>query len=153
MKEVTVEKNGRVRVRTINSEPSMTQQQFAAECDINNIMKKYDGRINLVPFTASGHFADLTELGDYQSMLDKVLVAQDAFASLNADLRKRFNNDPAQLLSFLQDENNYDEGVKLGLLNARQLPEKINANEPNERDKKSGKKQQVPDPKLKPDDE
>ena len=42
MKEIILnEKTGRYQVRSINDEPTMTQQQFGEETDINNIMKKY----------------------------------------------------------------------------------------------------------------
>lgn len=115
----------RIRVRTINTEPSMTQQQFKEECDINNIMKKYGS--DPVAFQAltrkGGVFADVTSITDYQSMLHQVSDAQEAFASLPATLRVRFQNDPGQLLSFLQDPKNYDEGVKLGLLEPKKQPE------------------------------
>ena len=40
--------------------------------------------------------------------------------TLPADLRKRFSNDPGQLLSFLENEDNRAEAIKLGLVNAPQ---------------------------------
>lgn len=111
-------KTGRVRVQTINKEASMTQQQFKDECDINNIMKKYQTTGEFLHLTKKqGTYGDFSELTDYQGMLHKVMQADAAFAALPADVRLRFKNDPAELISFLQDEKNHDEGVKLGLIN------------------------------------
>jgi len=36
---------------------------------------------------------------------------------LPADLRARFDNDPAQLIQFLENSDNKDEAIKLGLVN------------------------------------
>lgn len=122
--------NGTLRVQTINIEPSMTQQQFKDECDINNIMRKYKqtGSIPNLRMTA-GQYADVSEVQDYQGMLDTVIAAQNAFMTLPAEARMRFQNDPAQLISFLQKEENYDEALKLGLVNKREIPAKKQQND------------------------
>lgn len=111
----------RTRVQTINEDPTLTQQQFKDEADINNIMRKYGN--DPVAFNAltrkGGVYADFSKITDYHGMLQEVAEAQDAFASLPAQLRSRFENDPGKLLGFLQDPKNYDEGVELGLLEAK----------------------------------
>lgn len=114
---VTYEKrpNGTLRVRTINNEPTMAQQQFAEECDINNVMKKYNYNMNAVPFSG-GVFRDVSNIPDYHEMLNTVRYADEAFATLPADLRLRFANDPGQLIQFLQDPKNRQEAMELGLL-------------------------------------
>jgi len=99
----------------------MTQQQFKDECDINNILRKHGH--DPVAFQAltrpGGKYADFSNITEYREMLDTVMSAQDAFSSLPAHLRYRFGNDPSQLLDFVQNPNNYDEGVSLGILNPR----------------------------------
>lgn len=116
-KKITKEPSGRVRVQTINELPSMAQQQFKDECDINNIMKKYQSTGQFLHTTSKqGRYADFSDIKDYQEMLDTVRYADAAFLELPAQVRARFQNNPAELLSFLQDKSNYDEGVKLGLL-------------------------------------
>lgn len=137
--------NGRVRVYTMNADASMTQQQFKDECDINNIMKKYNSTGEFGRLTSKqGVYADFSQITDYQEMLHTVKYAQDAFASLPAEVRKKFSNDPGELLAFVQDPNNYDEGVKLGLINERPIknePIKTNdLNDLNEGSKNEGKK-------------
>lgn len=107
----------RIRVRTVNDEPTMTQQQFKDEADINNIMRKYGA--DPVAFNAltrkGGVYADFSQLSDYHGMLQQVADAQDAFSALPAQIRSRFANDPGSLIAFLNDPKNHDEGVELGL--------------------------------------
>lgn len=125
--------DGGLDVGTWNEEPTLTQQQFADECDINNIMRKH-GR-DPVAFQAltrtGGVYADFSSIPDFQGMLHQVQNAQDAFASLPADMRARFRNDPAQLISFLQDERNRPEAETLGLVEKRVAPMPSN-DEPND---------------------
>jgi len=110
---------GRLRVRTINNSPSLTQQQFKEECDINNIILKHakTGEYTHVS-KKMGMYGDFTKIQDYQSMVDTVIKAEEAFMSLPATTRARFSNDPGKLLEFLQDDKNKEEGIKLGLLEA-----------------------------------
>lgn len=112
--------DGSLDVATLNDEPSMTQQQFAAECDINNIMKKYDST-GLITHLAKrpAMYGDFSQIQDYQAMLDTIRYADEAFMTLPASTRQRFENDPQKLLTFLHDPKNYDEGVSLGFLKPR----------------------------------
>jgi len=132
---------GRVRVQTINSEKTQTQQQFAQECDINFIMDKY---IKTGEFTHAtqkkGTYGDFSEISDYHSMLNTVIYAQEAFALLPATIRARFRNDPGELLNFINDDSNYDEALKLGLLNPDLPPKTMAQNNAIQRDEKTPKK-------------
>lgn len=130
---IKVLKDGRVSVKTINNDPTKTQQQFKDECDINNIMNKYTSTGQFTHLTSKqGTYGDFSQITDYQEMLHTVKYAQDAFAALPADIRKRFNNDPGQLLEFVQNDKNYDEGVKLGLVQPKNPPPPIPPSNPNE---------------------
>lgn len=101
-------------------EPSLTQQQFKEECDINNIIARYEttGLLTdpLHPGTRQPMFGDFSNVMDYQAAQNIVVRANEAFEALPAKLRDRFDNDPALMLEFLQDENNREEAVKLGLV-------------------------------------
>jgi len=68
---------------------------------------------------ARGSFGDFTSYDDYHSSLNQIIEAQDAFEALPSSMRKRFGNDPGELLAFLEDPANNEEAVKLGL---RQAP-------------------------------
>lgn len=123
MIEIYTRKNGTKGVRTVNDEPTKTQRQFAKDCDVNNIMRKYahDGSITHLA-RSEGVYADLTVLpGDYRDMLEAVRFAQDAFLTLPAEVRKKFGNDPSELIQFLNDPKNRDEAVKLGLIDAKKI--------------------------------
>lgn len=96
---------------------SLTRQEFAQEADINNIMRKYASGLPPAPAGARPPvFGDFSNVPDYQTALNKVIDAQERFAELPSQVRRRFDNDPAKLLAFLASEDNRDEAVKLGLL-------------------------------------
>lgn len=152
-KEITEEKHKREaqnrtvrkRVQTINLEDSKTQQQFAAAHDVNNIISKYKKTGELPLARKQGVFADVSTITDYHDSLNRVINANAAFMRLPADLRTRFGNDPAQLLAFLQDPNNNDEGVKLGIYDAPKPDPQIQ-NQNDEQTKPKTKKQQTQTP-------
>lgn len=103
--------------------PSMTQQQFATECDINNLMDKYRRGEDISHFVRpAGFYGDVSQVGDYQSALETVLRADAAFLELDAKVRQRFDNNPQKLVEFLSDEKNREEAVKLGLIESRSTP-------------------------------
>lgn len=98
--------------------PSMTRQSEMEACDIHNILKQFSqqGFEQLVRDNAArGQYADLTSLPDYQEALEIVLKSQEAFAALPAQVRDRFQNDPARFVDFLANPANQDEAVRLGL--------------------------------------
>ncbi|WNK12510.1 MAG: internal scaffolding protein [Microvirus sp.] len=98
--------------------PSMTKQEFARECDINNIVKSFSvsGQLNHVSAKAlSGQYLDLPDGFDLQQSLEIVAQAESAFMSLPAKVRDRFHNDPANFLTFVHDPDNLDEMRRMGL--------------------------------------
>jgi len=97
-------------------EPSLTQQHFKDETDINNILRQFNITGLLPEQPLSPRYGDFTGIGDYHGALNAVIAAEDQFMALPANLRARFENDPAQLIDFLSDENNRSEAEKLGLL-------------------------------------
>lgn len=99
--------------------PTMTKQSFKDECDINNILSQYrrTGVLTHIRANASaGVYTDLPSEVDYQAALHTVMAAADAFDSLPAKVRARFNNDPEQFLAAFRDPDLEDELLKLGLL-------------------------------------
>ena len=77
--------------------PSMTKQEFVAECDINNIIKQYSatGQMKHISARAAqGQYLDLPDDLDFQTSLEIVRQAQEAFATLPSGTRARFENDP-----------------------------------------------------------
>ena len=110
----------RLEVLTIVEGPSMTKQAFAAECDINNIMKRYEkdavvDHLNKV----QGRYGDFTGVVSYQEACNIVIKAEEMFMSIPAAIRARFDNDPGNFLAFATDDKNEEELVKLGLAHQR----------------------------------
>ncbi len=95
---------------------SLTQQQFQAECDVNTIMAKYR-KTNMITHlnNRQGNYGDFTNAQEYQDSLNRIQEAQEAFESIPAEVRFRFNNDPARLIDFLSKPENNEEAIKLGL--------------------------------------
>lgn len=104
------------RVHPPTGETSRTMQEFREESNVNNIMAKYEQTKMLEHVNEhQGHYGDFISYDDYHTSLNKIYAAQEAFDSLPATVRLKFNNDPADFLNFVQDENNHDEMIDMGL--------------------------------------
>lgn len=94
---------------------TLTQQQFAEECDINTILRRF-GITGEVPQTTRIPLqGDFTAVVDFQSALNLVMQADEAFMQLGAETRKYFDNNPGAMLDFLSDPANREQAEKLGL--------------------------------------
>lgn len=95
---------------------SMTKQSFRDESDINKIVASFM-KTGVLP-TRGGQpfYGDVSDIGDYQSCMNKVIEAQELFAQMDASIRERFDNDPGKMLDFLENPGNLDEAVKLGMV-------------------------------------
>lgn len=96
----------------------MTQQSFAEECDINTIVRRFGLTGEFPSDFQMPQSGDFTGVTDFHEAMNIVRQAQEEFMELPADVRARFANDPGRLLSFLDDESNRAEALKLGLLRA-----------------------------------
>lgn len=107
----------RERVQIFFDEPSLTQQHFKDECDVNHILGKYS--VDAIAQHAElykGQYGDFSDIPDYQCALNRVLEADEAFMSLPANVRVKFDNDPGKFLEFVDNPANKDEMKSLGLL-------------------------------------
>jgi len=102
---------------TPNDGEDLTQQQFKDKVNVNSIMAKYR-KTGLIEHVRKnpGVYSDLTQLPDYMTAMQTVINANRTFETIPANVRLRFQNDPAQLISFLSDPSNNDEALKLGLI-------------------------------------
>ena len=100
-------------------EPSLTQQHFKDETDINNILRQFNITGLLPEAPLSPRYGDFTGIVDYHTALNAVIAAEDDFMALPAHLRARFQNDPENLINFLNDESNKDEAIQLGLIDQK----------------------------------
>ncbi|QCS36714.1 minor capsid protein [Capybara microvirus Cap3_SP_649] len=102
-------------------EASLAQQQFKDECDINNILRQFNITGELPNAPLSPKYGDFTGISDYKTALDRVIAADEEFMNLPATLRARFDNDAANLIAFLDNEENRAEAEKLGLTEPKQV--------------------------------
>jgi len=96
---------------------SMTKQADMAECDINNIMKRYE-TTGVLPdlIKQNPQYGEFADAPTYQESLHLVQYATEQFQALSAKVRARFDNDPATFLAFAGDARNLDEMETMGLL-------------------------------------
>ncbi len=94
---------------------SKTKQSFKDETDINTIMARFQ-RTGMLEFVNKHEpqYGDVTAI-DFQTSMERVATSREMFADLPSKVRDRFNNDPAELLEFLDNPENRDEAVLLGL--------------------------------------
>ncbi len=107
---------GKRRVSVTFTGTGRAKQSFKAECDINNILKKYQKTGALMHLAKHGaQYGDATAVSFTEAM-QIVTDAQTMFEDLPSSLRTRFANDPAQFMDFVQTPGNEDEMRELGLL-------------------------------------
>lgn len=100
----------------ICEDESLTKQSFRDECDINTIVRNFGLTGQLPSDVRMPQYGDFTGISDYQSALNAVIAADDAFMELPAELRARFHHDPQHLLEFLANDANREEAQRLGLI-------------------------------------
>lgn len=95
---------------------SLTKQSFKDDSDINNITKRYE-RTGALPdmIKENPKYGDFSSVPTFQEALEIVSLAEEQFNALDAHIRIRFQNDPAQFLAFATDKRNMSEMVKMGL--------------------------------------
>jgi len=95
---------------------SLAQQHHKEECDINTILHKFNITGLLPESPLSPRYGDFSGIGDYHTAMNRVIAAQDEFEALPAQIRARFENDPAKLIEFLENSDNRQEAEELGLV-------------------------------------
>lgn len=104
-------------------EPSLAQQQFLEESDINSILRKFNITGELPNAPISPRYGDFSGISDFKTALDRVNATYDEFESLPGELRARFNNNPEELIQFLDNDENRLEAEKLGLVEPKTIDE------------------------------
>jgi len=99
-------------------EATRAQQHHKDECDINEILRRF-GKTGTMPVTSLNALYGDFESVDYHTALNQIIASEREFDALPSNIRKRFENDPWELVQFLQNEANYDEALELGLINPK----------------------------------
>lgn len=109
---------------TVNHEPSLTQQSFKDDADINVLVRRFGlDHVAIPPYADDArYYGDFTNVPDLRTALDLVRDAENRFMDLDAKLRAKFDNNPAKLWHWINDPDNGPEAVRLGLLRAPENP-------------------------------
>jgi len=95
---------------------SMTQQQFATEVDINEIVRRFGLTGQLPENYREPLVGDFDGIVDYHTALNAVIAAEENFMLVPATVREEFGNDPQKLLQFVSNKDNRDKAIELGLI-------------------------------------
>lgn len=112
-----------------SSEPSLTRQEFADECDINKLMAQYEksGIISHInPRTPQ--YLDLSEVPDLATAHQIIQNATAEFMALPANVRREFDNDPMEFIRYAENPDNIEKMREWGL--AKPAPAKEEAPPP-----------------------
>lgn len=104
---------------TVNNEPSLTRQEFAADADINTIIDRMGLGYTMPTNTTPPQQGDFSYLPDFTAATKMIRQAQEVFNALPAKIRNRFQNDPEKYIEFFHDPENQLEAEKLGLVKKR----------------------------------
>lgn len=109
----------RERVAFETEGESVTQQHFAEETKINNIIAFHD-RTGIIKNVQKGvaQYGDFTLVNEYRDALDMIREADEVFMELPSEIRKQFNNNAGDFLEFAGNPENSKAMVEMGLANA-----------------------------------
>lgn len=124
-RDITERPNGRKRVQQSTVGESRTEQAHANEVDINAIVSRYTKSGMLPPGRSNPSYGDFTGVVDFHTAQQAVVEAREEFMKLPAQVRKYFDNDPGKLISFLENEENREEAIRLGLVEERPVAEPV----------------------------
>lgn len=95
---------------------SLTVQSEAEDADINTIVERFGLTGQLPSNVRMPTSGDFTGVASYHDACNLAIAADEAFMQFPAEVRKRFNHDPAELMAFVEDAANRDEAIRLGLV-------------------------------------
>jgi len=107
--------SGSIESGLLCEDKSLTKQSFAAECDINTIVKNFGLTGKLPDDVRAPTYSDFEGIFDFHSAMNAIATAGEAFDAMDASIRSRFHNDPGAFVDFCSDPSNLPEMRKLGL--------------------------------------
>lgn len=145
-KEIFITNYGEhLQIATPTGDKKMTKDSFKDECDINNIMAKFNKTGELPDMIKrEPRYGDFSDPLSFQEAQNLIIHAGEQFEALPAKVRERFKNDPESFLRWVHEEASEEEMQTMGLLKEKQ-PEPIEAKK--EGEKKDSKTPKKPEPK------
>lgn len=113
---ITTRENGTRRVALELDSESMTEQSHADYCSINAIMARYRQTQTLPQQAGSPLYGDFTSAQDFMDCCQRIKAAEEAFETIPASIRAKFNGSIGALVEFVNDPANAEEAAKMGLI-------------------------------------
>jgi phage internal scaffolding protein len=91
--------------------PSLTRQEFAEECDINVLMAKFE-KTGIFPGSLNPNeprYLDVSDVPDLMQAHNVLQEATAAFMALPATVRRDFDNDPLNFVTFAENPDNLEK--------------------------------------------
>lgn len=118
VERVFLRENGTKRVQQFtHGDDCKVDQSHKAMCDIKGIMESYS-KTGHLPYVNQKEpvYADVSNLPSFMEAHEIVQEAREAFMELPAAVRKKLDNNPANLEEYLSQEENWEEAAKYGLI-------------------------------------
>lgn len=123
-----------------------TDPTGAEDADINNIVARFHKTGVMPGVDVPQLFADVSDSPSYQDALQTIVNANNQFMAMDAKTRKRFDNDPAEFLDFVNNPTNAQELVNMGLATLRESTPLPAPPEPKATPPRSSNAKQKPEP-------
>lgn len=113
----------RSKYQTVNDLPSCTVQADSDKADINKILKRYAAvgiqeQLNLT----EAHFPDVSEIGDFQDVMQTARAAEREFMKLPSKVREIFKHDVANWLDTAHDQEKRASLIEKGIIQPVEQP-------------------------------
>ncbi len=108
-------KGAKTKVVVDASEPVMTKQSFKQEVDMNNIIARHVKRGGVPPLPPDLSFGFAPPYSFHEAM-NLIREADNYFDQVPSELRNRFRNDPGLFIDFIENPDNRDELMDMGLI-------------------------------------
>ncbi len=120
-KEISANKR---KYAKVFKKPSLTKRSFKNECDVNQVMARFE-KTGVIDHVNQRRpvYTDVSNFEDYQTSIGIVLSAHRQFEQLPSKIRARFENDPGEFLKFIENPENKQEAIEIGLIEAPKNPE------------------------------
>lgn len=111
-------------VTDFKGDKGFTVQADRDDADINKIIARYM-KSGVLPPSNKGEpfYGDVTEFSGLADSLIKIHEADRLFMTYPAEIRERFDNDKVKFIQFLENPDNRDEAIDLGLILKPAVPE------------------------------
>jgi len=103
------------RVQSVPKGASRTKQSFREESEIENILARYTKTGVLDHVSRYGGEYGFASSVSFHEAMNVVTKADQMFGDLPAKVRRRFGGDPGDFLEFVQNPENEEELIELGL--------------------------------------